>query len=124
MEPSTATAFAEIVKDFDDGHQPGSTSIPTRIVEYVNKSSTNFFAIFDNLLESEWCNRCYRFALSTQRPWGVYITTTEALDDALDSESLWSSGSAVKAIALHATRKLIFERGRGFVGADIHNIHG
>jgi hypothetical protein len=55
---------------------------------------------------------------------GAYITTADALDQKLSAEELWENNEFERALALVATRTLIFERAGGLVGTDKNVIHG
>ena len=93
--------------DFEDGHRPGNTPEKTRLAQNLNKQSTCFLSVFDDLLDPLWCDRAYSYALSRQgKPFGVYIQTVDALDAALDAEVLWGDGEYQRALALVTTRAL------------------
>lgn len=112
------------IEEFDDGHAPGGTNVKTKVANYQNKHSKNFLAVFDHLLSDEWCDRAYSYAVNRMKPWGTYITTSDALNISIDPEQLWNNGECERAISLMAVRALIIERGKPFVGPDIANIHG
>lgn len=67
------------IVDFEDGHYPGFTSVTTRLAVYNGKHSSQFLSIFDDLLDVEWCERAYEYAMHrAAKPWGMYCCT--ALD--------------------------------------------
>jgi hypothetical protein len=96
---------------------------PTRLVMDDCKSSSKFLTIFDDLLPPKWCQRVYDYSLKKGKPWGVYIPTDDVLDERIDPELLFQNDPE-RAIALIATRELIFNRGKGFVAGDIGKIAG
>ena len=55
---------------------------------------------------------------------GNYILTTDACNSLITSESLWENNEYEKAIALHAVRRLLLDRGSSILGKDIDMIHG
>jgi len=55
---------------------------------------------------------------------GNYILTTDVCDSSITSESLWLNNEYEKAIALHAVRRLLLDRGSSTVGNDIDMIDG
>jgi hypothetical protein len=55
---------------------------------------------------------------------GAYVTTSDALDPTISSQELWEKEEFERALALVATRKLIFERGGSLVGKDTSVVHG
>ena len=55
---------------------------------------------------------------------GNYILTTDVCNSSITSESLWSNNEYEKAIALHAVRRLLLDRGSSTVGNDIDMIDG
>ena len=55
---------------------------------------------------------------------GAYVTTSDALNNDVDPEDLWSKGEFEKALALMTTRSLIFQRGDALIGSDKNEIHG
>jgi len=121
---STSKVQVEYV-DFEDGHRPGNTSEKTRLALNLNKQSTRFLSVFDDLLDRIWCDRAYNYALSRNgKPFGVYIQTTDALDPALSAEELWAAKDYQRALALVTTRALVFERAHGALKDDIEAIHG
>lgn len=61
---------------------------------------------------------------STFSSTGNYILTTDVCNSSITSESLWSNNEYEKAIALHAVRRLLLDRGSSTVGNDIDMIHG
>lgn len=124
VDKTDASNFSISLEEFDDGHTPGGTQVKTTVARYLNKQSSNFFAVFDNLLSEEWCDRAYDYAVNRMKPWGAYITTTDAQNASIDPEILWKNGDKEKAIALVAVRALIIGRGSPFVGKDLNNIHG
>ena len=131
------TSLCRDVVGFNDGHKPGSNGNVSKIYEYKNKNSSNFLSVFDNLLPDVWCERAYDYAVNVKKgkPWGVYITTQDALDvDNVNPENIWKNSAASnssssndekeRAIGLLAVRALIFTKGKGAVGDDFINIHG
>lgn len=112
------------LKEFDDGHSPGSTETKTQLVEYNNKTSENFLTVFDNLLSDIWCTRAYTYAINQLKPWGTYVTTRDAMDLTLCADDIWNSGDCERAISLITVRTLLFERGLTVLGKDVDNIHG
>jgi hypothetical protein len=62
--------------DFDDGHSPGKTEVPTKLARYPNKNSKNFVMVFDNVLPDEWCGRAYDYAIKKGSPWGKPSTVS------------------------------------------------
>lgn len=142
-----------VLETFEDGHKPGGTSLQGQLAHYRRKNSANCFAIFDDLLSDEWCDRAYEYALKKDRPWGrmrmnstevftrfdsfflspscslsprvgAYVTTADAQDEKIDADDLWRSGEAERAIGLAAVRALLFSRGAGLIGSDGSHIHG
>lgn len=112
------------LNDFDDGHTPGSTDVGTKLATYNNKKNSNFLSFYDNLLPAEWCSRIYNYALEKNRPWGVYISTRDALNyTGINAEDFWET-SPEYAIALIAVRSLLFERGKGQTQDDYDIIAG
>jgi alpha-galactosidase len=112
---------------FDDGHRPGNTVTCTRIVRHDNKNQCKFGAVFDDCLPDHWCRRAYDYATYKGRPWGVYIQTSEAIDESINPEDIWNSdnsGDKEKALGLIATRSLIFSRGKDIIGKDVSSLHG
>lgn len=71
MEANVAEdIFPVDIDDFDDGHKPGNSATSTRIASYPNKSSADFFAIFDGLMEDRWCAQAFDYAIQKSKPWG------------------------------------------------------
>jgi enoyl reductase-like protein len=60
-----------VIREINDGHSPGGTKLPTRIVSYLNKQSKNFFSVFENLLPEDWCQRAYEYSIEKGHPWGI-----------------------------------------------------
>lgn len=76
----------------DDGYRPShftEADGDTKVAHYKDKISSNFISVFDNLLTVDWMDRTYRYAISRARPWGVYISTADALNLALKSEDIF-----------------------------------
>ena len=69
--------FRVELAEFDDGHSPGNTKVPTRIAHYRNKQSTNFFSVFDSVLPELWCTRAYEYGVEKGKPWGKYEYTVD-----------------------------------------------
>lgn len=108
---STRDDFMEF-EAIDDGQKPGNTTASTQLVTNLNKASTKFLLVFDELVSSEWCSRAYKYALEKQRPWGVYVTKAEATNSAeYDTESLYQAGEVERSIAIEYARALIYNRG-------------
>ena len=108
----------------DDGHRPGGTLDQTYLAENLDKVSSSFVTVFDDLLAEEWVERLYAYACEKGRPWGVYVTGEEARNGCLSSEELFKDDPE-KAMALEAVRALVYSRGAGVVGADAEErIHG
>jgi hypothetical protein len=119
--------------DFDDGHAPGKTSVPTKMAvrkyrvalppsatpssSSVGTSLSADFRVFDDFLPPLWCERAYAYAAERKKPWGFYVVTKElclSLDEAqfaAAAEELWASGQAQKALSLVATRSLLVTHG-------------
>lgn len=55
---------------------------------------------------------------------GNYITTADVFHASITVDSLWGESQFERAIALHAVRRLLVDRGADVVGADIERIHG
>ena len=67
-------------EDLNDGYTPGlmaskyagsdtnfeesSSSATTKLAVYSGKVSSNFLAVFDDLLPTEWCDFAYSYAVS------------------------------------------------------------
>ena len=111
---------------FEDGHRPGNTQEKTRLAINTGKQSKEFLSVFDNLLSPQWCERAYDYAISRKgKPFGIYIQTqSEALNEQVNPEVLWSEGKHQQALGLVTTRALIFERGLGVLKNDVDSIHG
>lgn len=78
-------------RDIDDGYRPSHFTEAdgvTKIAHYNDKFASNFLSVFDNLLSPQWADRIYKSAVVRGRPWGVYISTADALDSSIDTESL------------------------------------
>lgn len=105
---------------FEDGHHPGNSTVSTRLVSYDSDPSLE---IFEEVLPEMWRERAYSTAITHGRPWGAYITATEAQDDTLDADQLYKI-DPLKGIALQATRDLIFNRGSSMLEPYIDALHG
>lgn len=64
--------FEEVAILLDDGHKPGQTEVPTKVICYKNKNSNKFASFYDNVLSEMWRKRIYDYAVERGRPWGVY----------------------------------------------------
>ena len=53
----------------------------------------------------------------------MYIPTSDAFDPLLLGDDLWGTDPE-RAIALMATRELMFNRGAGLLGSDVDKIAG
>ena len=58
------------ILDIDDGHIPGHHENSTKLVMNLGKARTNFFTVFDDLIEEVWSTRAYDYALTKGKPWG------------------------------------------------------
>ena len=81
--------------ELDDGHRPGKSSMVPRMV--VHRDELQFFEVFDGVLEEDWRDRAYQFAIEHGRPWGAYVTREEAIGAAVDIEALYKI-SPIQAI--------------------------
>ena len=111
----------------DDGHRPGKTDTPTRLL-FQTKTFANFVIIKDNLLNDEWVSRAYQYSKTmSSNAWGEFVTTSELLHyenmSAEDIESLYKSNPQ-KAIAIVATKNLLFDRTRLPVDDIISQVDG
>lgn len=130
MAESTSKLTHTLV-DFDDGHRPGGTNVPTKMaIKAFNFSmppskdnnvisphiTPNQLQVFDSLLPPLWCDRAYSFAVNRQKPWGIYIKTKDLAIDLDDQEfdglaqKIWDCGDCEKALSLIATRHLLVTR--------------
>ena len=109
---------------FDDGHKPGQTTSPTTLTFHSGKHSSNFVAVFDQCLPEIWCARAYTYSVGRVKPWGVFISTKDALDSCMDPEVLWNLGEFEKSIALVAVRSHIFGKCKDIIGKDLDYIYG
>jgi hypothetical protein len=57
-------------EDFDDGHNPGSTEIKTKIAILNKRICSEFVCVFENVLPDIWCDHIYEYALQKKKPWG------------------------------------------------------
>ena len=113
-----------IYHDIDDGHSPGGTKATQTLVENLNKYSSDFVSIYDNLLSPYWVNTIYEYAVSKGRPWGIYISGEDALNNELLSKDLLKTDPE-RAMALEAVRELIYNKGSHHLGTDKNNrVHG
>lgn len=74
------TDFSIEIEDFQDGHCPGGTLVPTKMAYYRNKASVGFFSVFDDVLPSDWCERAYDYSISKMKPWGGSCLLFVSLD--------------------------------------------
>ena len=109
-----------VEESFDDGYRPGQ---PTTLFRHVGKNSSKFMTVFDDVLPEEWCDYAYEFAITRMKPWGVYITTAEAMDQSIRPED-FKDKQPEHGIALQAVRSLIMQRGGPFIGPDMSELHG
>eukprot|EP01038_Epipyxis_sp_PR26KG_P009581 gene9581-12905_t len=111
--------------DFDDGHHPGGChNIQTKLAMHYNKNNnSDQILVVNDVLPDDWCTKCYDYAIEKNKPWGVYVTTEDALNSFLSSDELWETNPE-KALALIATRSLVFNAGKSLVGPDYNAIHG
>jgi hypothetical protein len=121
---NTGSTVVEII---DDGHKPGKTDAPTQLI-YQTKSFSNFVLVKDNVLNDLWLSRAYEYSKSTSsNAWGEYISTSEILnyDNITTSElELLYKSHPQKAIALVATKALLFDRSRLPVDDIISQVDG
>lgn len=108
--------MASYYKAIDDGHRPGETDVPTQLL-FQKKTPSHFLIINDNLLSETWLNRSYEYAKDLNKPWGTYISTSEVLDETIDTELLWKTNPQ-KAIALIATKALLFDKSKKLLPFD------
>jgi hypothetical protein len=110
---------------FDDGHKPGGekNKAPTELIVNSGKSSSNFLITIDDLIPDDWCDRIYSYAFKRSKPWGTYISTSDALDLSKSADDLWED-SPEAAIGLLITRLLVFEGGKNNIAGDIGRIAG
>lgn len=99
----------------DDGHKPGGQShIPTTLVHQI-KSFSKFLLVKDNLLQDLWLSRAYQYSKSYKgNAWGNYVSTSEVIDfdnGMIDIEEVYATNPQ-KAIALVATKALLFDKSR------------
>ncbi len=109
---------------FDDGHKPGQTTSPTTLTLHSGKQSSNFVAVFDHCLPEIWCSRSYIYSIERVKPWGVFISTKDALNSSIDPEDLWNLGEFEKSIALVTLRSHIFGKCKDIIGKDLDHIYG
>jgi len=64
------------ILDIDDGHLPGHHENDTKLVMNLEKAKTNFFTVFDDLIEEVWSSRAYDYALIKGKPWGYLIISS------------------------------------------------
>ena len=93
FSPPPAPAPLQVqYRDIDDGYRPSHFTDAdgvTKIAHYTDKVTSNFLSVFDNLLSIEWTDRIYKTAVVKGRPWGVYISTADALDESIKTEILF-----------------------------------
>jgi hypothetical protein len=112
-----------LLSKIDDGHKPGGSDVDTFLAKNVDKVSAGFVSIFDNLLSEEWCNRIYDYAYN-KRPWGVYVTSKDALDMSINTSELYKTNPE-RALGIEAVRALVYQRGAGILGSDASDrVHG
>ena len=109
-----------LLHPWNDGHTPGGTSQAQFMVENMNKNSCKFVSIYDDLLSEEWLDNIYNYAVDKGRPWGVYISGEDALNDNINSKELYNDQERERAIGLEAVRQLIYKRGIDIIGNDAH----
>jgi hypothetical protein len=98
------------LENTDDGHKPGNTDKQTRIAINKGKHSSNFVAIFDDLMEERWCDRVYRYSSQVHdgKPWGVYVLTDDTLNIGLDCEELWREAEDAEALLTKSISDNVF----------------
>jgi hypothetical protein len=112
------------IECIDDGHKPGGYDTDTKLVTNLDKAKSKFLIVFDDVVDLKWCERSYAYAMEKKSPWGVYITTSDALDGSISTELLYQNGEKEMAIALQYTRSLIFEKASLLISGDFPRIHG
>lgn len=70
MEQYHSVEAEESLLEFDDGHRPGATNIPTRVASISSKSTEKFVSVFDDIHSDDWCKRIYKYSLIKRKPWG------------------------------------------------------
>jgi len=113
-----------VTQTFDDGHKPGQTKSPTTLTIHSGKQSSHFAAVFDKCLPEIWCSRAYIYSLERGKPWGVFISTKDALNNSIDPDVLWNLHEYERSIALVTVRHHILGKCAEIVGKDIDYIHG
>lgn len=85
VEMSTKIGDSDIsydIVDFDDGHKPGKTELPTKIAMHEGKNMSAFLSVFDDVLPLQWCHRAYDYAIQKGRLVFLSICTIAAIHNA------------------------------------------
>lgn len=72
MEQYNSADTEESLLEFDDGHRPGATNIPTKVAAISSKTSEKFVSVFDDVHNDDWCKRIYKYSLIKRKPWGEW----------------------------------------------------
>jgi hypothetical protein len=88
-----------------------------------NKAAKEFVQIYDNFLSDKWCNQIYDYAVSKGRPWGVYVSTEDVLNDAISTTDVFQENPE-RAFSLEAVRAYYAQKGAYFLHEDSSRIHG
>lgn len=81
----------ESIYDFYKPRSNDSESPPmSELCRHRGKQSSNFADCYDEVLSDIWMNFIYDYSVHKHqsKPWGVYITTADALDSSIDTETL------------------------------------
>lgn len=69
MEQYNSADAEESLLEFDDGHRPGATNIPTKVAAISSKTSEKFVSVFDDIHNDK---RIHEYSLIKRKPWGEW----------------------------------------------------